>query len=344
MIVGRLVIVERLLAHLLRDRLLGQHAAQIERHLAELFLGQLRPLAFFRVAHLLDFRHRHDSETLVIGKPFLADVRRPVDRIAFLERRVDDPAQVVDRYVIGQRGIPVIGNLERERLVKGVMRERGQQHVVVGTNAQLLGKAYRRILLALVGELFGTGPQISVQNTVQPVLPSGRERLVRIFHHGVDIRLDDRIQLAVHMPVGSVPQAGIDLLGHDAVTVNDIHHVVQRAPAAQIGAAVHADIAYGLFKIGVADDPHLRQIMLSLAPDEQVALDLAHAREAPACARARLILDRGDRNGLHVLEHIGLRFLILFLLFLSRFLRHGRRRHENRRPQQVQFHQYKIRF
>ena len=225
-----------------------------------------------------------------------------------------------------------------------MMRERGQQHVVVGTNAQLLGETLRRILLAPVGELLGTRPQISVQNAVQPVLPSGRERLVRIFHHGVDIRLDDRIQLAVHMPVGSVTQAGINLLGHDAVTVDDIHHVVQRASAAQIGAAVHADIAYGFFEICVADDPHLRQIVLSLTPNEQVTLDLAHTREAPACARARLILDRCDRNGLHVLEHIGLRFLVLFFLFLCRSLRHGCRRHENRRPQQVQFHQYKIRF
>ena len=174
-----------------------------------------------------------------------------------------------------------------------MMRERGQQHVVVGTNAQLLGETLRRILLAPVGELLGTRPQIGVQNAVQPVLPSGRERLVRIFHHGVDIRLDDRIQLAVHMPVGSVTQAGINLLGHDAVTVDDIHHVVQRASAAQIGAAVHADIAARLVQIGVVNDEHFGQVDRLFALAEHFGLDERYAGIVPAGAGVGLVLDRG---------------------------------------------------
>ena len=194
-----------------------------------------------------------------------------------------------------------------------MMGKRGNHHVIVVTDAQLLGETLRRVFLAFVGELFGTNTQIGVENGIQSFLPRRGESLVRIFDNRLGIGFDRCVQLAVHVAVGAVIQARVGFLGHDAVTVDDVGHVVERTAAAQIGIAVHTDILRHFFGIGMTYDPHFGKIALAFAPTQQIALDESHTRETPTGARAGLILDRSDIDQFRVGKTVGLGLFIRIL-------------------------------
>ena len=189
--------------------------------------------------------------------------------------------------------------------------ERSERNVIVHIQAQLLSKTLRRVLLAVVNERFGQLPEIGIENTVEPVGPYGGKFSVRIGHYALHISFEDSLHLAVLVVVGTVLQARIDFVGHNAVFAYHVEYVVRRTALRKFGLAVHAGVLLGLVEIGMARYPHLRKVVIAFAGTEQFALQKSDAGKTPAGTAAVLVLDGGSGDILHCRKLIGSLHLLL---------------------------------
>jgi hypothetical protein len=87
------------------------------------------------------------------------------------------------------------------------------------------------------------------------------------------------------------------------VVLDDIHDVTAAGTHAEVQLAVQADILLGTLLIGSADDVEFGKVgilgfVLDTAQADGLGLEEADAREGPAGAAARLVLDGGDGVGL----------------------------------------------
>ena len=83
----------------------------------------------------------------------------------------------------------------------------------------------------------------------------------------------------------------------------------------KVQRAVHADIHLGLLHEGVAYDPHLREVHRLATLAQDLALEEAQRREAPAGAAAVLILDGGRLNHFLIGEDVALGLLLRLLCY-----------------------------
>ena len=189
--------------------------------------------------------------------------------------------------------------------------ERSERNVIVHIQAQLLSKTLRRVLLAVVNERFGQLPEIGIENTVEPVGPYGGKFSVRIGHYALHISFEDSLHLAVLVVVGTVLQARIDFVGHNAVFAYHVEYVMRRTALRKFGLAVHAGVLLGLVEIGMARYPHLRKVVIAFAGTEQFALQKSDAGKTPASTAAVLVFDGSSGDILHRRKLIGSLHLLL---------------------------------
>ena len=179
------------------------------------------------------------------------------------------------------------------------MGEGGEADEVVHVHAQGVAVGGRGVCDAVDGEDNRNFAEVGVQDAVKALLPRGGEGAVGILHHGVDIALQDGVELALHREVGAVVHAAELALRHDAVGADDVEDIAEVTAGAEAHLAVEAHVLVGAVVVGVADDEHpgevrvLRGILDALGLDDFGLIE-GQAGEAPAGAGAVLVLDGGD--------------------------------------------------
>ena len=141
--------------------------------------------------------------------------------------------------------------------------ERADFDIVIEVDWQRSGVTLRGVLLAADREFFGHRAEVGVEDAVQALLPGRGELAVFLV-----ARLDDRIGISLDYGVDfvelrflvAVVQAGINLLGDDAVAAYAVDDVMRLAADGEVQAAVQADVLDCLFEVDVAYDPHLREV------------------------------------------------------------------------------------
>ena len=313
MVIGGLEVVERRLTHLLRDRALLAGLVEGVERLLLLLVGELAPAFGFRAAHALGVGFGNDADGLRAAEALLADVRAPRYGVAVGQRVVDRGHHLLERQVVNRAPHPVVGNLDDEARVEGMVRERREVHVVFHVDRQRCGERFGRVLLTLVGERFGHRAEVLVEEGVEAAFPGRREGLaaLRGLEHAVEVGFEHDRQLVEIGFLGSVVQARIDLEGDDAVGLDALRHVVRSASLGEVQLSVQADVLLGLVHERVADDPHFREVHLGASGLEDFALKERQGREAPAGAAAALVLDGRGRDELHVGEFVTRRGVVL---------------------------------
>ena len=311
MVVGGLVVVERLLAHLLRNSKLLAGLVELIERIVLLLLGQFAPALGFGVVHVRKVGFGDDADGFGTAETLLAHVGAPRYGVAVGQRVVDDGHHLVERQVVDRAPHPVVGNLDDELRIERMMREGGDVDVVVHVDRQRCGERPGRILLALVGECFGHPAEILVEDGVEAAFPCRRKRFVRGFaagcDHGVEVGLQHERQFVEIGFLGAVVEARIGLLRYDAVVLDSFGHVVRSAALGEVDLAVHADVFHGLVHERVAHDPHLGEVDRTAAGAQDLAFEEREGRVAPAGAAAVLVLDRGHGDQPDVGESVSLR-------------------------------------
>ena len=165
------------------------------------------------------------------GETLLAHVTAPAHGVAFLQGFVDGRHHLVKRDIPAGTRPPLVRRLDDKLLVERVVGKTHDAHIVLLVDAQHLGKRRGRVLLALKSETLGALAQVGVEDALQAHFPLRRQLGAVAFGNGFHVRLQRREEL------GEVGQRVADhragarhgLLGANAVTADDLEHVVGRA-------------------------------------------------------------------------------------------------------------------
>ena len=219
----------------------------------------------------------------------LRDIGVPCCRITGRKSAVEQSHQRVERNIKCRVRRPVVGNFQHEPFEKRVV-EGGQRDVVVPPEADRVGIGKRRVGNPVDYEAVGTRTQPPIEFFVDHPLP-----MLLFIQFFVDDPLrqpPDRLRQR-GVVVGAVGRSAfVEGLRHDAVAVDQPQHVLNFAALIESGTAACADVLDGFFEVGMADDPHLREIERAPSGADRFALDERHPAEGPAGSRLRLIPDR----------------------------------------------------
>ena len=254
---------------------------------------------------VVDILHlRVDRYAILEGEALLAHVAIPADRVAMCQGIVGHGHHLVERQVIHALVLPVVGHLDLEFLVIGMMREAGQLDVVRHVQPQRLGECFRGVLLALVGEGLRQLAQVGVEEILDQLVVFGTAVFLldghlgdrgHVFHH-----------LRVVVAVGVVVDAAVDRLRDDAHLIEGVHEGVREAALRDVAPALAHVVVLQLVHVFLADDEHLRQVVGAFAHPEQFRFHERGGGETPAGAGRRLVLDRRCRYTCHFRELVAL--------------------------------------
>lgn len=118
------------------------------------------------------------------------------------------------------------------------------------------------VALALIGEVGRFLTEIGIDYAFKSSLPRGGEFLAGLGVDTLEVALHAGLHLIVVMLLLSILQAGVSLLGHDAIFAPHIEHIVQAATLGKVHVAIVADESIGLVEIAVAHGVHLREVKL----------------------------------------------------------------------------------
>ena len=186
--------------------------------------------------------------------------------------------------------------------------EGGEVYVVIHVDGQRFGEALGGVLPAFIGEGFGTGSEIGVEDGVESAFPGGRKGSVSLrgVDYGVEVGFQHGGQFVEIGLVGSVVETGIYLERHDSVLFDPFGDVVRGASLGEIEFAVQADVLHGLVHERMADDPHFGEVHFGASGSEDLAFEHRHRGVAPAGSAAVLVLDGRRADDLAVGEAIPL--------------------------------------
>ena len=173
-----------------------------------------------------------------------------------------------------------------------MMGEGGYRDIVVDLDGKRLGVALGGVGLAVDGESLGHFTQVGVENRLVALAPGGRNLLVGIGLHRVEVSFQDGVKFAVDMLLLPVVETGVHLLGDSAVTLPYIGDIEGRASGGEVGLAVETDIAVGLVEVTLADGEHLAQVERVAPLAENLILEEGGGGETPACTALVLVFDR----------------------------------------------------
>ena len=314
-VVGRLVVVERLLAQFLGDALLRHWSREVVDQLVALALVHLLPLQALGVCHLGQVAFRHDRDAVLAGKALLADIARPNDSVARPNRLLDHLGHRLHRNVPIARPGPVVGHLKNELFIERVVRERAEEHVVPRVDADdLVGKGARRVVAPLPFERVGYDAQVGVQDALETLEPRRRELAILVLDDAIEVGLQHLVEFTVRVHVGAVVEPGVGVLGHRPVLLEHVEVVVYRTATTEVAAAVHAHVTLGLLLVAHPHHEHLRQIHRRLAHAQHLCFDKAARGVAPARAGPLLVGHGGGEDVTLRGEAVALGLLLLRVL------------------------------
>ena len=296
MVVGQLPVVVALLALLLGGRNLGNGASQRVDDVALLRSGHLQPLGHVAALQALRSLVVNGVGQTLAGESGLADVAAPCYGVTLFYGVVDNLHHLVHRQVIAERIAPVVLHLDGEGGVEGVMRIRGDTYVVVPVETEAGSKRLRRVLLALVGERLGALAKVGIENTLQTVLPSGRQLLAVALGYGIDIGGEHGEELVEVVQRVTIQRAGErhGVLGADAVVLQHVVNVVGRATLCKLAVAMQANHLYGTVHVGLVGYERLAEVVGLARLLQDLSLEVGEGGVVPARARTVLVFDAGD--------------------------------------------------
>ena len=241
------------------------------------------------------FRLRADGDTAVVIELTGGQVAVPGHGVAVLEGVVDDAHHVFEGNVPQEGVVPVVGNLERDLLVERMVAEARQFHIITHVvEAEHLGETLRGVGLAIVLEGFGNFAQIDVEQALDELLVFGAQVLEFDRHVG------DAFQIGRHLTVvmarGVVVDAVIGALGYDAVFRDDLGGHMGDGTGVDVAFAAAEIVVEDALTVVVAYHEHFGEVVFALALAEEFRFKEGDRGEAPAGARAGLVLDRRGRD------------------------------------------------